>query len=132
MSFKTSLNELSAQFEVSFYDFSIEGDENRISPYIFGGVGLTSFKVKETTPPVDKPEKRSVFNFPFGLGVKFCPFKNVTTGLEWGMRKTATDKLDQVYTDPYRVSSANDWYSFAGVWISFRLNFFNSERCFYY
>lgn len=140
-SFKTSINELSAQFEVNFYDFSIDGDEHRVSPYIFGGVGLTSFKVgelkyDEEINPNDglqypKYSKNGSFvSFPFGLGIKFCPFKNVTTGFEWGMRKTTTDKLDGVYTDPYRVSASNDWYSFAGIWISFRLNFFNTDRCY--
>jgi opacity protein-like surface antigen len=134
-SFKTSINELSAQFEVNFYDFSIDGDEHRVSPYIFGGVGLTSSKVKESiingTENTDFKDRQSSFvSFPFGLGVKFCPFRNVTTGFEWGMRKTTTDKLDGVYTDPYRVSASNDWYSFAGIWISFRLNFFNIDRCY--
>lgn len=147
ISFKTSINELSAQFEVNFYDFSIDGDRNRISPYIFGGMGLTFYNgtatynisslptavTKPPTYPMFGPNKinGSCISFPFGVGVKYCPFPNVTTGLEWGMRKTTTDKLDGVYTDPYRVSAANDWYSFAGFWISFRINFFNSERCYY-
>jgi len=147
VSFNTKINELSAQFEVNFYDFSIDGDENRISPYIFGEMGLTfyngtttyeisSLPTVVTRPPTFPMQNANTINgycvsFPFGVGVKFCPFKNVTTGLEWGMRKTTTDKLDGVYTDPYRVSAANDWYSFAGFWISFRINFFNSERCYY-
>jgi len=147
ISFTTSINELSAQFEVNFYDFSIKGDGNRISPYIFGGMGLTFYNgtakysdvllpTVVTRPPTYPMKDNNTINgscvsFPFGLGVKYCPFPNVTTGLEWGMRKTTTDKLDGVYTDPYRVSAANDWYSFAGFWISFRINFFNSERCYY-
>ncbi len=142
ISFHTSINELSAQFEINFYDFSIDGEENRISPYIFGGVGYTFFNSTTTytglTPPLQPDAEKNIkinsntISFPFGVGIKFCPFRNVTTGFEWGIRKTTSDKLDGVYTDPYSVSAANDWYSFIGFWISYRINFFNSDRCYYY
>lgn len=144
ISFKTPISELSAQFEVNFYDFSIDGDENRVSPYIFGGVGFLNYNGTVTynnfnsLPTSIYPKdganiikKNIALSFPFGIGVKYCPFPNVTTGLEWGMRKTTSDKLDGVYTDPYRVSAANDWYSFVGFSISFRINF-SSDRCDFY
>ncbi|MDP4291052.1 MAG: DUF6089 family protein [Bacteroidota bacterium] len=132
MSFKTSLNELSAQFEVNFFKYSTEGDENRFAPYIFGGLGATNFKVKEAEPNssnVPLP-KGSTLVFPLGIGIKYCLFPNVTAGLEWGIRKTCTSKLDNVYTDPYRLSTDNDWYSFLGFSISWKFNLFNSYRCY--
>ena len=41
--------------------------------------------------------------FPFGVGMKYNLNKNIILGLEWGMRKTFTDYLDDVsstYADP--------------------------------
>ena len=132
--FKTQLDELSAQFDVNFFDFSIDGENNRITPYVFGGIGLTKFKVKDFTingtHPPSELDKLSIGSFPIGVGAKYCPVSNMTVGLEWGIRKTNSNRLDGVYTDPYRASAENDWYSFAGFSISFNLNFLKSERCY--
>ena len=132
LSFKTKLNELSAQFEVNFYEFGIDGEDNRLSPYIFGGLGKSWYRVKEFSgAKVDEPS-HSITNFPFGIGIKYNPIENVSIGLEWGLRKTfgkQADKIDNVYEPGIRISSANDWYAFAGFWISFRLNFLKGERC---
>lgn len=98
------------------------------------------------------------FSFPFGLGVKVNFLRNFSFGAEWGLRKTFTDYLDDVSTtyydpnilslerseatsqlaDPSAVkhqigsgrgnSTTKDWYSFAGIWITFKL-FNNSESC---
>lgn len=180
ISFKTPVKEFSAQFEMNFCEFSIDGENNRISPYIFGGVGLTSYNgtviyyngildingnpvytvnlpsqnisnskkinyegsfpgqisnFQTTETGSSGSYKGTTVSLPFGIGVKYCPFRNVTTGLEWGIRKTASlgkdqsDNLDGVFTDPYRVSAGNDWYSFIGFWISYRIKF-SSDRCY--
>ncbi|NWJ52347.1 MAG: outer membrane beta-barrel protein [Bacteroidetes bacterium] len=134
-SFKSSVSELSAQFEVNFCNFSIEGKENSISPYIFGGIGLASNNITEISGVgviLPNPNPSQIISFPFGIGVKMCPLQNMTIGLEWGMRKTNTDNLDGDFgsINDNKVSTANDWYSFAGFSISYRLNFFNSNRCF--
>jgi len=135
-SFNTNLSELSAQFEVNFFDFGIDGEKDRFTPYIFGGIGSTNFQVTQlttngtsiTTIPSDL--KSQFVSFPLGVGVKFCPVTNMTLGIEWGIRKTTSNKLDGIDTDPYRSSADNDWYSFTGFSISYRLNFFNSQRCY--
>jgi opacity protein-like surface antigen len=142
-SFETSINELSAQFEINFHNFSIDGEENRISPYVLVGVGLTLFKVEKDitipTPIIPSPKLQNgtTVNFPIGVGVKFCPGRNITTGFECGVRKTFCNKLDNVFPDieipaslPYLVSTTNDWYAFAGIWVSFRLNFSKFNRCY--
>ena len=132
LSFKTNLSEVSAQFEVNFYEFRIDGEENRISPYIFGGFGEAFYKVKESTNLNADKRTKTITSFPFGLGIKYNPIENVSVGLEWGLRKTEgtdADKIDAVYEPGVRVSTANDWYAFAGLLISVRLNFFQSDRC---
>ena len=127
LSFKTNLNEVSAQFEVNFYEFGIDGEDNRVSPYIFGGMGNSWFRVIKGDGKL-----HSIANFPFGVGIKYNPIENVSVGLEWGLRKTTgsdADKIDNVYNPGERISDATDWYAFAGLCISIRLNFSQSERC---
>jgi len=140
--FNTNLVEGSAQLEVSFYEFKVDGDNHPITPYLFGGIGFTSFKITKSNNDyitLDKDtaqnnigKKLTLPTIPFGLGIKYNPFNNVSMGLEWGLRKTLGkngDKMDNVYQQGIRVSSANDWYAFAGFWISIRLNMFNGYSC---
>lgn len=132
-SFKTNLNEVSAQLEVNFYEFGIDREDNLLTPYIFGGMGNSWFKVKEFSgTKVKSPITQRITNFPLGIGIKYNPIENVSVGLEWGLRKTTgvyADKIDFVYQPGDRISDATDWYAFAGLCISIRLNFFQSDRC---
>lgn len=162
--FNSNLVEGSAQLEVSFYEFKVDGNNHPISPYIFAGIGYSSFKIKRSNnpyvtlasgdvqdntnnvvlanpdpknPPVNNPQdnintSHPLPNIPFGLGIKYNPFTNISMGLEWGLRKPFgknADKLDNVYQQGIRVSSANDWYAFAGFWVAIRLNMFNNNSC---
>ncbi len=135
--FTTKINELSAQFEVNFFDFNLDGENNRITPYVFGGVGITAINVVNlrnvVIPGLADPkygDNTTIASFPIGVGIKYCPVSNMTIGLEWGIRKSNSSRLDGVYTDPYRASAENDWYSFAGFSISYNLNFLKPERCY--
>jgi opacity protein-like surface antigen len=134
LSFSTKLNEISAQLEVNFAEFGIGPNEKQVSPYFFGGIGHSWFTARKYNAVLSKGDtlQADVTSFPFGLGVKFMPVENVSIGLEWGLRKTAgrnADKIDNVFEPGVRISNANDWYAFAGFWISFRFNFFKGERC---
>jgi len=133
ISFKTKLNEISAQLEVNFAEFGFGVNEKRLSPYIFGGLGYTWFTARKDSMGVKSdPIQANITSFPFGLGIKYMPVENLSIGLEWGLRKTfgkQADKIDNVYEPGIRISNAKDWYAFAGFWISFRLNFLKAERC---
>lgn len=91
-------------------------------------------------------------SFPFGLGIKVNFLKRFSFGAEWGLRKTFTDYIDDVstkYYDPDLLtinrsavaaelsdrseikhikdsqrgnSTTKDWYSFAGIWLTFKLS----------
>ncbi len=105
----------------------------------------------------DNPYNSYAFAIPFGLGVKYSVSKLIGVGAEWGMRKTTTDYLDDVSTTYYfdgptaipptinqlasdptlthttgmqRGNSRNtDWYSFAGVSLTFKIRMLKSESC---
>ncbi len=105
------------------------------------------------------PYKLYAFSMPFGLGVKYSVSKLIGVGAEWGMRLTSTDYLDdisQTYyldlagtnpaaasikelaSDPLLTHNAgmqrgnsrnNDWYSFAGISVTFKIRMLGKERC---
>jgi len=133
LSFKSNLKELSLQLEVNFNEFGIDMSDKRFSPYIFGGIGYTWFTTKKDSARLIQTSLTTdIKSFPFGIGIKYNPFENVTIGAEWGLRKTMggdADKIDLVYEPGVRVSNAKDWYGFAAISVAVRLNFFQAQRC---
>lgn len=63
-----------------------------------------------TEYPQRKTYSLTNFAIPFGLGLKFSVFKNTALSLEYGLRRTYTDYLDDVsttYVDPIALSAEN-------------------------
>ena len=149
LSFETKVTEIAAQFEVNFFDYFTGSQRNNISPYIFGGVGVFMFNPKNSanqelkllhtegqgTIGGPKQYKLTQLCFPFGIGMKYSISRFIGLGMEWGMRKTTTDYIDDISgTDPTTGmqrgnSKNNDWYSFALINISFKFRMFEKERC---
>jgi hypothetical protein len=155
LNFKTNVTEFAAQFEVNFFDFSIGSQRDKISPYIFGGVGVFLFKPtgvingnRQNLRPLHtegqggasglKEYSLTQLCFPFGLGVKYSLGPSLGLGMEWGMRKTTTDYIDDISTvfpsGPNAGlqrgnSKNNDWYSFAMISISYKLRLFEKANC---
>ncbi len=120
--FKSNLSELSAQLEFNFLDFKIGDDTRGFTPYIFGGIAGFKYnpKVKVNDHWIElqplgtegqglvgassqRKYKLTQLSLPFGVGVKANLSKNIGISIEWGMRKTFTDYLDDVsgrYYDP--------------------------------
>jgi hypothetical protein len=102
---------------------------------------------------------RLTFTMPVGLGVRFSLGKRFCLNLEYGIRKTFTDYLDDVgqdyYVNPTELTQQNgsmagvlsnrsldqsrngrrgnsttkDWYSFAGMMLTFKIG--NPNKCFF-
>jgi opacity protein-like surface antigen len=122
LNFRSTIQELSAIIEFNFLDYKIGGKPNQhFSPYIF--VGLAGFHFKPEgevsngwmglrdlgTEGQDlfgysqKKYKLNQVSIPFGVGIKTNFSKGIGIGVEWGMRRTFTDYLDDVsglYYDP--------------------------------
>ena len=120
--FKSDIYELSAQLEFNFLDYKIGDDRQLFSPYVF--FGLAGFKFNPQAQLNDnwvdlqplgtegqglpngatkRKYKRVDVAIPFGIGIKANLSKNIGISIEWGMRKTFTDYLDDVskrYYDP--------------------------------
>lgn len=153
LNFETKVTEIATQFEVNFFDYFIGSQRDKISPYIFGGVGAFMFKptgimadgsTQQLKPAGTegqniaggpKPYKLTQVCFPFGIGMKYSLSQYIGLGMEWGMRKTFTDYIDDISgIDPITGmqrgnSKNNDWYSFAMISISFKFRMFEKEKC---
>ncbi len=171
LSFKSKITDLSAMVEFNFFDYFIGTRKNTISPYIFGGVGVFFFNptadgvnlrdlgTEGQNVGFDGRKKYNLFNYciPFGLGVKYSLSSRFGLAVEWGLRKTFTDYIDDVSTTyyldgdninpantadylsdptglhkPYMErgnSKANDWYAFTGISLSYKFNMFGNRRC---
>jgi hypothetical protein len=112
--FNTALLDAALQIEYNFLPFTPNLGKWAYTPYISAGIAgalITS--------------SRNFVSFPFGIGTKVNLTSRISAGAEWSFRKTFTDRIDGI-GNPSETSSLlhnNDWYSFLGVFITFK--FFN-------
>ncbi len=173
LSFRSQIIEFATILEFNFFNYEIGNRNTPATPYIFGGFSLFRFNPKAnffgewiplqplgtegqgSTVYSDRKEYSLInASFPFGLGVKFHALGKLGFSIEWGLRKTFTDYLDDVsttYADPDVLFATNgelsallgdrslvnpgkintgrqrgnsttrDWYSFAGLTITYKI-----------
>ena len=118
-SFETSLLDFHIGHEFNFMPYIINRFKTAHTPYIFAALGYSIILSSSTGMAT------SHASIPFGVGYKYRFNEIVAIGCEWGMRKTFTDKVDGVLNPglegSYSKSHNNDWYSFAGIYVTFRI-----------
>jgi hypothetical protein len=115
-SFSGVAGELSAQFEFNFFDYTTFGKWFDYSPYIAAGMGVAMINtVGVSYIPV----------IPFSVGFKINIYKNLGLEAEYGFRKTFYDNFDGLkdFIDPadHGWLHNNDWYSFLGVSLTWKM-----------
>jgi len=121
LSFNSSIWEVACNMEFNFLPFHSFAQSHYISPYIFGGLALFHFNPtgelngnQYELQPLRTENQSDPYNLtsiaiPFGGGVKFKFTHRFMFGIEWGLRKTFTDYLDDVSTrypsDPTQLST---------------------------
>jgi hypothetical protein len=133
-SFQRTLADLSTQIEINFfeYDHPHRKEETRFTPYLSAGLASTFYRRYEEDQNGGSENPHFILSLPFGIGVKWKPTDWVHVGLEWTFRRTFVDDLDKMGpgaidpSDPYDFQESsgwhnNDWYSFAGVFVTFDL-----------
>lgn len=123
--FQTTVNDIAAVAEFNFMEYFTGSNKNFFTPYIFGGFGYFL------------SENANSVTIPFGAGIKYSVSERIGLGLEWGMRKTFTDELDGVNSLEYQTGVENgaddnstwDWYSFAGLTITYKINLRSRLKC---
>ena len=176
--FKSPVYELSGQIEFNFLPYEPGNALYTWTPFVYTGVSLFHFNPQaenkngewvDLQPLGTEGQGTSLFDrkeysltqvaIPIGGGVKIAVNPSFNIILEYGVRKTFTDYLDDVsktypgkevllpengnssseMSDPTGTHvhgdqrgdpNKNDWYSFAGITLSFKLNN-NTKDCDY-
>lgn len=132
-SFSKNVLDLSLSFEFNYMKYIIGEKETPYSTFIFGGIGMHTYSFS------DGANEGSEISpiIPFGLGFKFDLNKRIGVGIEGSLRKTFSDKLDNLddplsymneknieikYSDYYH---NNDWTAYFGVHIVYKLIYGN-------
>jgi hypothetical protein len=164
LSFRSTIYELAGRGEFNFIEYKIGDESNQFTPFMFLGLAVFNFNPKASygnqwvalqplrTEGQSKAYMRTQVSIPFGAGIKANLAKRIGLVIEWGLRKTFTDYLDDVstvYADPSVLAATSgplsaavadrsptaasnvgrqrgnprtkDWYSFAGVTLTFLL-----------
>lgn len=112
------LGELGATYEFNFFPYStLRSRRVDYTPYIAGGAALS---IMSPGP---------FLSVPFSAGFKVNVANNIGLEIEYGFRKTFTDKLDGQFeiTDSggepvdRTWTHNNDWYSFLGVSVTWKI-----------
>jgi len=115
-SFSGSVGELALQFEFNFFPYSTAGKRWNFTPYLAGGAGVAFVNtVSATYTPV----------IPFSAGFKINVYKNIGLEAEYGFRKTFYDNFDGLNdlvapSDLGKIHN-NDWYTFAGIAVTWKI-----------
>jgi hypothetical protein len=135
-SFKKNVLDVSLNFEWNYLKYIVGEKTTPWSTFLYGGIGVQTYKYNGvqdgTSGTVITP------TIPFGLGFKFNLSKRWGFGLEGGMRKTFSDKLDNLddplsyqsgdqmikYTDS---SHNNDWTTYVGIHLVYKLIYGNKN-----
>ncbi len=115
-SFSGSTGEWALQFEFNFLPYSTMGKTWDYTPYLAAGGGIAFINTATFTyVPV----------IPFSFGFKVNVYKNLGLEAEYGFRKTFYDNFDGlkdlVAPSDYATIHNNDWYSFAGLAVTWRI-----------
>jgi hypothetical protein len=147
--FDAPLYELALTGDFNFVDYRIGHKTDRFSFFIFSGIAGYYFQPQAVinnqrvalnelkTEGQASAYSNKGFSIPFGIGIKFNFGQRAGIALEWGLRKTFNDYLDDVSTvykptgivgiPQNRTGSMRgnpnntDWYSFYGVNLCFKL-----------
>lgn len=114
LGFRTDLFEASALLEINFLKFrGITKDSHNWTPYIYFGIGYFHINPQGLLDDTwydlqplgtegqgstlgGEPYALDNFCIPFGAGFKFAFTDKINLGIEWGLRKTYTDYIDDV------------------------------------
>lgn len=124
-SFNSNGVDFAGVWEFNFLPYKTAFKKTKYSPYVMAGLGYHLIFSSDVY-------SENHFTIPFGLGFKFNVTKKLSAGIENSFRKTYYDKLDGIENfstdEKYRLLGNKDWYTFTGIFITYK--FFNfREDC---
>lgn len=143
--FTKNVLDVSFQFEFNYLKYIVGDKETPYSTYLFVGGGVQMYDYEVDLLNLEQVADPSYFDhydpsgpvltptIPFGLGFKFNLSKRFGLGIEGGLRKSFSDKLDNLddplsYTnkDKVRIKYTdqwhnNDWTAYVGVHLVYKM-----------
>ncbi len=164
LSFKTDINEIAVTGEFNFMKYNTGSTMYIFSPYLLGGFSTFQYTPRSLTGTNlrnigtegqiigyrnRKQYKNYSFALIFGFGFKYSLTKKLGFAVEWGMRKTFTDYLDDISTTYYQNkvkglsdptgkhlkgeqrgnSKTKDWYNFTTASITYKIDLNKGQNC---
>lgn len=115
LSFRSHVAEFSGVLEFNFLPYEVGDDAYKFTPFIFGGLAIFNHNPRAfldgeyvplqplgtegqgtTAHPDRRPYSLTSVSLPFGVGIKWHFNNRIGFALEWGLRRTFTDYLDDV------------------------------------
>jgi len=133
LGFKKNVLDISLQFEFNYMKYIIGQKETPYSTYLFAGVGMQTYNydIPYATGKVTGSEITPTI--PFGMGFKVNLSRRWGLGIEGGLRKSFSDKLDNLDDPLSHINSDgklikyadllhnNDWTAYLGVHLVYKL-----------
>ena len=144
--FSKNVLDISLQFEFNYFKYIVGDIETPYSTYIFGGIGMQTYNYEMNQSDLAMLVDPTYFDnaalssgpvitptIPFGLGFKVNLSERCGLGIEGGLRKSFSDKLDNLddplsytnqdnvqikYSDRYH---NNDWTAYMGFHLVYKL-----------
>ena len=139
-SFNKNVLDISMNFEWNYLKYIVGDKDTRWTTFLYGGVGMQTYKYNIVTLNSQIDGSEITPTIPFGLGVKYNLSKRWGIGFEGGLRKTFSDKLDNL-DDPLSYLNTNvtpnvqvkftdqlhnnDWTSYVGIHLVYKLIYGN-------
>lgn len=138
--FNKNVLDISMNFEWNYLKYIVGDKDTHWTTFIYGGIGIQTYKYNIENPEIQIDGSEITPTIPFGLGVKYTLSKRWGIGLEGGLRKTFSDKLDNLddpfsYTDESVTPNVqikytdqfhnNDWTAYMGIHLVYKLIYGN-------
>lgn len=136
--FNSSIIELSAGMEFTFFDFDLHEGKNVSTPYLYTGISIAkhdNFFFNSAGEIIDENTSSYAYGIPMALGFKTALSSGFVIAFEVGARYTFSDELDGSVPDAkesrpnnsFGNLNNNDWYTFTGMTLTYT---FGRNPCF--
>lgn len=127
--FNTSILEISAGMEFTFWDFNLHEIGIQGTPYLYSGITLANHDNYYFTSAGEYTSENTsswAYGIPMVLGYKTNISNHLILALEIGARYTFSDELDGSVPDnkdrqqlSFGNTNSNDWYVFSGITLTY-------------